>query len=139
MTMPTNLGIVDLGIGFPYQSVEKKVQTYDFFRANRKYKQSLEEMEFPAQYMFKNVPDIVDPDVDPIEWTVEKMQAFGIVHGKIGYNERGIEAKRRYPELFSLGIGVNPQEGVDALRKMEKANAEPDILSAMILDRKSVV
>ena len=132
MTMPTNLGIVDLGIGFPYQSDEEKVHTYDFFRANLKDKQSLEEMEFPAQYMFKNVPGIVDPDVDPIEWTVEKMQAFGIVHGKIGYNERGIEAKRRYPELFSLGIGVNPHEGVDALRKMEKAKAEHDIVSAMI-------
>jgi len=132
MTMPTDIGIVDLGIGFPYQSVEEKVHTYDFFRANLKDKQSLEEMEFPAQYMFKNVPDIVDPDVDPIEWTVEKMQAFGIVHGKIGLSERGIEAKRRYPELFSLGIGVNPHEGVDALRKMERAKAEHDIVSAMI-------
>jgi len=132
MTMPTDIGIVDLGIGFPYQSVEEKVHTYDFFRANLKDKQSLEEMEFPAQYMFKNVPDIVDPDVDPIEWTVEKMQAFGIVHGKIGLSERGIEAKRRYPELFSLGIGVNPHEGVDALRKMGRAKAEHDIVSAMI-------
>ena len=132
MTMPTNVGIVDLGIGFPYQSVEEKVHTYDFFRANLKDKQSLEEMEFPAQYMFKNVPDVVDPSVDPIEWTVEKMQAFNIVHGKIGLSERGIEAKRRYPELFSLSMSVNPHEGVDALRKMDRAKAEHDIVSVSI-------
>jgi predicted TIM-barrel fold metal-dependent hydrolase len=126
------IGIIDLGIGFPYRSVEEKKGAYDFFKANLKDKQSLQEMEFPAEYMFKNAPDVVDPDVDPIEWTVEKMQEFGIVHGKIGLSERGIEAKRRYPELFSLGISVNPHEGIDALRKMEKAKEEHDIVSAMI-------
>ena len=132
MGMPTDIGIVDLGIGFPYRSVDEKKAAYDFFKANLKDKQSLQEMEFPAEYMFKNAPDVVDPDVDPIEWTVEKMQQFGIVHGKIGLTPTGIEAKRRYPELFSLGIGVNPHEGVDALRKMEQAKAEHDIVSAMI-------
>jgi uncharacterized protein len=82
--------------------------------------------------MFKTVPDVVEPDVDPIEWTVEKMQAFNIVHGKIGLSERGIEAKRRYPDLFSLSMSVNPHEGVDALRKMDRAKAEHDIVSVSI-------
>ena len=59
MPMPTDIGIVDLGMGFPYKSIEEKKRTYDFFRANLKDKQSLEEMEFPAQYMFKHVPDVV--------------------------------------------------------------------------------
>jgi predicted TIM-barrel fold metal-dependent hydrolase len=130
--MPTDIGIVDLGIGFPYQSVEEKKHAYDFFRANLKDAESLREMEFPAEYMFKNAPDVVDPSIDPIEWTVEKMQAFNIVHGKIGLSERGIEAKRRYPELFSLSMSVNPHEGVDALRKMDRAKAEHDIKSVSI-------
>jgi predicted TIM-barrel fold metal-dependent hydrolase len=132
MGMPTDIGIVDLGIGFPYQSVEEKKHAYDFFRANLKDAESLREMEFPAEYMFKNAPDVVDPSIDPIEWTVEKMQAFNIVHGKIGLSERGIEAKRRYPELFSLSMSVNPHEGVDALRKMDRAKAEHDIKSVSI-------
>jgi hypothetical protein len=68
--MPTDIGIVDLGIGFPYQTVEEKKGAYDFFKANLKDKQSLQEMEFPAEYMFKNAPDVVGADVDPIEWTV---------------------------------------------------------------------
>jgi uncharacterized protein len=132
MGMPTDIGIVDLGIGFPYQSIEEKKSAYDFFRANLKDAESVREMEFPAQYMFKTVPDVVEPDVDPIEWTVEKMQAFNIVHGKIGLSERGIEAKRRYPDLFSLSMSVNPHEGVDALRKMDRAKAEHDIVSVSI-------
>ena len=62
--MPTGLGIIDPGIGFPYQSIEEKKRTYDFFRPLLKDKQSLEEFEFPAEYMFKDVPDVVAPDVE---------------------------------------------------------------------------
>ena len=66
MAMPTDIGIVDLGIGFPYTSHEEKKAAYDFFRANLKDEQSVKEFEFPAQYMFKDVPDVVDPSVDPV-------------------------------------------------------------------------
>jgi uncharacterized protein len=132
MGMPTDIGIVDLGIGFPYQSIEQKKAAYDFFKANIKDPETLREMEFPAQYMFKDVPDIVGPDVDPVEWIVEKMRAFNIVHAKVGLSENGIRAKKLYPEMFSLGMSVNPHEGVEALRKMEQAKAEHDIVSAMI-------
>jgi predicted TIM-barrel fold metal-dependent hydrolase len=130
--MPTDIGIVDLGIGFPHQSIEEKVRTYDFFRANLKDKESLREMEFPAQYMFKDVPDVVGPDVDPIDWVVAKMDAFNIQIGRIGLSPQGIEAKRRYPERFYLGMSLNVHEGVDALRKLERAKHEHDIVSAMV-------
>ena len=78
MAMPTDIGIVDLGIGFPYTSVEQKMHAYDFFRANLKDAQSQQEMEFPVQYMFKGVPDVVDEGTDVVEWVVEKMDAFDI-------------------------------------------------------------
>ena len=69
MTMPTDIEIVDLGIGFPYTSVEQKMGAYDFFRANLKDAQSVREMEFPVQYMFKGVPDIVpDTASRPVFW-----------------------------------------------------------------------
>jgi len=132
MGMPTDIGIVDLGIGFPYGSVEEKVHTYDFFRANLKDAESLREMEFPAQYMFKQVPDIVDPSVDRVEWVLEKMDQFGISVAKVGLSENGIRAQREYPDRFVLGASVNPHEGVDALRKLEHQKAEYDIVSAMI-------
>jgi predicted TIM-barrel fold metal-dependent hydrolase len=132
MGMPTDIGIVDLGMGFPYRSIEEKKAAYDFFKANLKDKQSLEEFEFPAQYMFKDVPDVVSPDTDPVEWIVEKMDAFNIDMAKVGLSPNGIEAKKRYPGRFHLSMSVNPHEGIDALRKMEAAKAEHDIVSAMI-------
>jgi uncharacterized protein len=128
MGMPTDIGIVDLGIGFPYQSVEQKKAAYDFFKANLKDPESLREMEFPAQYMFKDVPDVV-PDVDPVEWVLGKMDEFGIALAKTGLSEHGIRAKKEHPDRFVLSMSVNPHEGVEGLRKMEQAKAEHDIVS----------
>src|SRR3954454_24333572 len=111
MGMPTDIGIVDLGMGFPYTSIEEKKAAYGFFKANLKDRQSLEEMEFPAQYMFKDVPDVVSPDTDPVERIVEKMDAFNIDMAKVGLSPNGIEAKKRSPGRFHLSMSVNPHEG----------------------------
>jgi predicted TIM-barrel fold metal-dependent hydrolase len=116
---------------FPHSSVEEKKATYDFFRANLKDRQSLEEMEFPAEYMFKGVPDLVPEGTDVIAWTVAKMDEFGVSVGVVGLSPRGIEAKRRHPDRFVLQISVNPHEGVDGLRKMDQAKVEHDIVGAM--------
>jgi len=40
--------------------------------------QSAKEFEFPAQYMFKDVPDVIPADQDPIQYTLDKMDEFGI-------------------------------------------------------------
>jgi uncharacterized protein len=129
MSMPTDIGIVDLGIGFPYQSTEEKKATYDFFRPLLKDAQSLQEFEFPAQYMFKDVPDVVSPDIDPVQWVVEKMDAFNIQMAKTGLSRKGIRAKREYPGRFYLSMKVDPNDGVETLRQMERAKAEHDIVS----------
>ena len=54
--MPTDIGIIDLGIGFPYQSVEEKKAAYDFFRPLLKDRQSREEFEFPARVHVQGRP-----------------------------------------------------------------------------------
>ena len=84
MAMPTDIEIVDLGIGFPYTSVDQKMHAYDFFRANLKDAQSQQEMEFPVQYIFKGVPDVVDEGTDVVEWVLEKMDAFNIRIARVG-------------------------------------------------------
>ena len=59
--MPTDIGIIDLGMGFPYQSVEEKKAAYDFFRPLLRDRQSRDQFEFPAEYMFKDAPDVIRP------------------------------------------------------------------------------
>jgi hypothetical protein len=128
--MPTDLRIVDPGIGFPYTSIEQKKATYDFFRPLLKDQESRDEFEFPAQYMFKDVPDVVDPSVDPVEWVVEKMDQFNIEIGIVGMSEQGQRAKQLYPERFYLGMSVDPNRGMDTLRDLDRAKAEHDIVYA---------
>jgi predicted TIM-barrel fold metal-dependent hydrolase len=132
MGMPADIGIIDLGIGFPFTSVEEKKATYDFFRPLLKDAQSSKDFEFPAQYMFKGVPDLVEPGTDVVAWTLDKMDEFGITVAKTGMSANGIEAKRRYPDRFVLQASCNPNEGVEAIRKLARAKDEHDIVSAMV-------
>jgi len=129
MGMPTDLGIVDLGMGFPYRSIEEKKAAYDFFKANLKDRESLEEMEFPAQYMFKDVPDVVAPGVDPVQWIVEKMDAFNIEQCMTGLNDDSIRAKQEYPGRFHLMALADPNKGTETLRKMERLKDEHGIVA----------
>src|SRR5581483_10185948 len=101
MAMPTDIGIVDLGLGFPYRSHEEKKATYGFFMANIKDRQSKEEFEFPVEYIFKDVPDVV-PDEDPVDHIVRKMDEFHIEMGVVGITENGIRAKKEHPGRFFL-------------------------------------
>jgi hypothetical protein len=129
MGMPTDIGIVDLGMGFPYRSVEQKKAAYDFFKANLKDRESLEQMEFPAQYMFKDVPDVVEPGVDPVEWIVEKMDAFGIEQCMTGINDDSIRAKAEHPGRFHLMASADPNKGTETLRRMERLKEEHGIVA----------
>ena len=131
MGMPTDIGIVDLGMGFPYRSIEQKKAAYDFFKANLKDRESLEEMEFPAQYMFKDVPDVVGPDVDPVQWIVEKMDAFNIEQCMIGLNDDSIRAKAEHPGRFHLCASADPNKGMDTVRQLKRQKDEHDIVAAM--------
>ena len=129
--MPTDIGIVDLGIGFPHQSIEEKKATYDFFKPLLKDRQSREEFEFPAQYMFKDVPDVVEPDVDPVQWVVDKMDEFGVAQAMTGMSPSGIRAKAEHPGRFHLMAQANPNLGMESLRNLEQAKAEHDVKAAM--------
>ncbi len=130
MGFPKDIGLIDLGIGFPYTSVEEKKATYAFMRPLYKDAETIRQMEFPAEYMFKNVPDIVSPDTDPIEWTLAEMDKWGVQIGKVGCSETGIEAKRRYPNRFVLSYEVRDANDVmGSVRGIREANAEHGIVS----------
>ena len=132
MPMPTDLGIIDLMLGFPHTSIEEKRATYDFFRPLLKDEQSAKDFEFPAEYMFKGVPDVVDPDTDVVQWVVDKMDAFGIEVAMTGLTERGIEARERYPSRFVLNLSVRPNEGMAAIRAMTRAKEDHGIVSVSV-------
>ena len=121
MAMPTNVPIIDTMIGFPVRDVSK---AYAFITDQTKDKESKEEFSFPVQYMFKDVPHEYHGTEDPILVTLEQMDKYNIQYGMIGVGEKDGDSERAlklHPDRFIPSLGVDPNEGVNALRKMVKS------------------
>src|SRR5215207_1266825 len=130
MGMPTDVGVIDLMLGIPEGT---KKHWYGFLRAGLMDRESKEEFEFPAQYMFKQVPKDIDPNADPIATVLEEMDHFGIEKAMVGVGfERGVglEAVRRYPDRFFGSVEVNPNAGMEGVRHLVRAHEELGIKSA---------
>jgi predicted TIM-barrel fold metal-dependent hydrolase len=120
MTMPTDLGAIDLMMGIPEGS---KKDWYRFLRAGFMDSES-GEMEFPVQYMFKDVPSDLDESVDPVAATLGEMDHFNIERAMLGISfERStsLRAIEEHPDRFFGSYEVNPNKGMAGVRDLVKA------------------
>jgi len=119
MAMPDGQPIIDTMIGFP---VKDFAETYGFILRQTKDAESKEKMRFPAEYMFKDVPEgqESDSDSDPVASTLEQMDRFGVSIGVIGTPRDGVSdrALREHPDRFVGRTSVDPNQGMDAIRKI---------------------
>ena len=121
--MPEGIGVVDLMIGFPHRD---RKAVYDYLRKGAKDPES-KDMSFLAEYMFKDVPDSVDEDEDPVEVTIAEMDRYGIDIGLVGLTRLTREARDRYPGRFLLSLEVNPNDVMEAVRSIRRAKDEQDL------------
>jgi len=129
MPMPTDIGVIDLMIGFPHAD---RRNNYDFLRANLRDRESLDDFEFPAQYMFKNVPK-VDPPSDPVAALLELMDKYGIERAMIGVSGASNESHRAlhdHPDRFFGCAQVDPNRGMEAVRDLQHAVEEFGVKAA---------
>ena len=121
MGMPTGLPIVDTMIGFPHEGFAQ----YDFIRKQTKDRNSKEEMEFPAEYMFKDVPKDLPTD-DPISVTLHEMDKYGIEIGLIGVSDATSRlALKRHPDRFvPSGDIPDPNDVTGSVRKVRQEYEE---------------
>lgn len=130
MGFPTDIGIIDPGVGFPYTSVDQKKAAYEFMRPLYKDAETIESMEFPAEYMFKNAPDVVEEGTDPIEWTMAEMEKWNVEVGVVGINDQGNEAVRRYPNRFVQSHDLkNTNLVTETVESIRRAKGEHDVVS----------
>jgi predicted TIM-barrel fold metal-dependent hydrolase len=126
MAMPTDVGAIDLMIGFPRPEAAK---TYDYLRAGIKGDDA-STAEMPAGYMFKHVPNHLSAD-DPfvgIQITLAEMDRFGVAMGMVGVGgEVGQRAVQDHPDRFFGSIEIDPNDITGAVRKMRAAKDEHDI------------
>jgi predicted TIM-barrel fold metal-dependent hydrolase len=73
----------------------------------------------PVSYLFGDGPSL-PPGCDPIGYTVDQMATFGIERAvvDVDLDPSGAEAVRRHPELFIASCSVDPNHGMDAVRRI---------------------
>ena len=75
------IGIIDTMIGFPAADMR---DLYSFITRQTKDRESQEEFQFPAEYMFKDSPDKrIEAGVDPVG-TLREMDLWGVEKGLVG-------------------------------------------------------
>jgi len=121
---PTGIGIVDGMIGFPIHNHDK---VYARLRRAAKDRESKEDFAFPAEYMFKDVPDSAAGEQDPIALTFAEMDRFGIETGLFGLSPDALEGQRRDPQRVALTLEVDPNDVMGAIRKVRAAKADHDL------------
>jgi predicted TIM-barrel fold metal-dependent hydrolase len=130
MTMPADLGIIDLMLGIPEGP---KKDWYDFLKPLVRDSESKDEFEFPAQYMFKEVPE--DPDTDDnVAYVLGQMDRHGIQQAMIGYATEGESARAlaEHPDRFLSSVSIEPNRGMDAVRELEQAVVEGGAIAAQV-------
>ena len=113
MVMPKGIGIVDTMIGFPANDFSQ----YDFIR--KQLKDGSTDLDFPVEYMFKNVPKELYGNKDPISVTLHEMDRFGVEIGLIGAGgDVSRKALQTYPDRFVAQGGVDPNKGKEGIQDM---------------------
>jgi predicted TIM-barrel fold metal-dependent hydrolase len=119
------IGAVDLMIGFPRRNRHER---YEQLRAMANDAES-KRMEFPAEYMFRSLPDRLPEDADPIEVTLAEMDRCGVATGMIGApdSEVASRALREHPDRFVASIEIDPNDISGAVRSIRRAKEVHDI------------
>ena len=120
---------IDLMLGFP---IDDRRAHYEFMKPLLHDKESAEDFEFPAQYMFKEPPHFAEKP-DKVEHLVELMDHHGIAKGMVGTNrvdDLGHRAIQRYPDRFFGSFEVNPNLGMEGVRALVRAVDELGVKSA---------
>jgi len=122
MAMPTDIGVIDLMLQIPEG---KKRDRYRFISGNLRDAESLEEFEFPAEYMFKDVPDDLPDALDPVEEALREMDRFGIERAMLGVgptrHEGAERALKAHPDRFFASWQVDPNKAMDGVRELVRA------------------
>jgi predicted TIM-barrel fold metal-dependent hydrolase len=121
MSFISDIGAIDTMIGFPHADMKG---VYKFITDQVKDTQSKEEFEFPAEYMFKDVPEKkLGGSDDPISVTLHEMDTWGIARGLVGVGGEesiGEKALKLHPDRFIASMSGDPNKGMDNIREITK-------------------
>src|SRR6476620_12445498 len=89
MTFPTDVGVIDLMLSIP---TGHEQDWYEFLKPQ--LREESKDYEFPAQYMFKEVPHL-DEGIDHVAATLGLMDQYGIERAMVGVSFKRTDDLRR--------------------------------------------
>ena len=121
--------VIDTMIGFPQEGFGQ----YDFIRKQTKDRESKEELEFPVEYMFKEVPKDLPAD-DPVALTLHEMDRYGIEKGLVGVSDETARlALKLHPDRFvASGAVFDPNDVVGSVRAIRREYEEYGIRATSV-------
>lgn len=120
MPMPSNVRAIDLMLQIPTDDSKKR---YEFLRPLLMDEESRSQFEFPAQYMFKNIPT-TRKSSDYVGITLDEMDKWGVERAMVGVsglNNDGVRALKEHPDRFFGSYEVNPNLGMEGVRDLVRA------------------
>jgi predicted TIM-barrel fold metal-dependent hydrolase len=125
MAMPSDVGVIDLLIGFPSHDARHH---YDYLRKLTKDTES-QAADFPAEYMFKQVPNYLPEGADPIDTALQEMDVCGVAIGMLSNPESSLcqQAVRDHPRRFVSSLEIDPNDITGAVRKIRECKERYDI------------
>jgi predicted TIM-barrel fold metal-dependent hydrolase len=129
MAFPPGCPVIDTMIGFPHEGFDQ----YDFIRRQTRDRSSREEMDFPVEYMFKEVPKDLPTD-NPISVTLHEMDRYGIERGLIGVaDEVSRLALKKHPDRFiPSGAVRDPNDVTGSVRAIRREYEEYGIRATSV-------
>jgi predicted TIM-barrel fold metal-dependent hydrolase len=131
MGMPNDVGIIDLMLQVPTADGKKR---YDFLRPLLLDQESRDNFDFPAQYMFKDIPDTSSAS-DYVALTLREMDKHKVERAMIGLSRghSSVEAERalkEHPDRFFPSFEVNPNLGMEGVRDLVRAHEKYGVKAA---------
>lgn len=126
MPIPSGLKAVDLMMNIPDGD---PTAWYEFIKPLLLDEESRKVFKMPAQYMFKNIPEIGEQE-DYVAYALAEMDKWGIEKAMLGIsgpNSTNLDASRNHPDRFFPSYGANPNNGMEEVRTIKRLHKEHGI------------
>jgi predicted TIM-barrel fold metal-dependent hydrolase len=126
MPIPNGLRAVDLMMNIPDGD---PAAWYEFMKPLLLDEESRKVFKMPAQYMFKDIPQIGDQP-DFVQYAIDEMDKWNIERAMLGIsgpNSTNLDACRNHPDRFFPSYGANPNNGMEEVRTIRKLHKEHGI------------
>lgn len=127
MPYPKDIPIIDLMLGIP--NSDDRSEWYQAFEPLLMDEESRKLFKMPAQYMFKDIPDLSNQS-DTIAYTIEQLKKHNISRAMLGIDDVSpthLKALEEHPDRFFASYECNPNKGMEEVRKIKRLQRDYDI------------